>query len=244
MAWTRGIGRSLRIYYGDAGRMRRMQSLASRFVPRGGLAFDIGAHVGDRTLGFRRLGARAVAVEPQPAAMRALRLIHGRDPGVALVQAAVGSEPGSARLLVNSRNPTVSSASAGFVAAAQRAPGWEGQHWDGAVEVPVVTLEELIARHGAPDFVKIDVDGYEDRVLAGLGRPLPALSFEFTTLCRDVALRCLSVLDALGTHEFNAALGESHELAMHRWLDTDGMRAWLVRLPHDANSGDVYARLR
>ena len=35
------------------------------------LAFDIGAHVGDRTAAFRRLGARVVAVEPQPAAMRA-----------------------------------------------------------------------------------------------------------------------------------------------------------------------------
>ncbi len=45
------------------------------FVRPGDLAFDIGAHVGDRIGSFRRLGARVVAVEPQPALVRTLRLI-------------------------------------------------------------------------------------------------------------------------------------------------------------------------
>ena len=43
-----------------------MDALYARFLRAGDLAFDIGAHVGDRISSFRRLGARVVALEPQP----------------------------------------------------------------------------------------------------------------------------------------------------------------------------------
>ncbi len=68
-----------------------MDALYRRFVRPDDLVFDIGAHVGDRVAAFRRLGARVVALEPQPGPMRALRLLHGRDPGVVLMAAAAGS---------------------------------------------------------------------------------------------------------------------------------------------------------
>ena len=126
-----------------------------------------------------------------------------------LVEAACGDAPGTVTLRINSANPTVSTASAEFVSAADGAGGWEGQVWDAAIEVPCTTLDALIAAHGAPAFAKIDVEGFEDAVLAGLSRPLPALSFEFTTIQRDVALRCLDRLASLGPYGFDVALGES-----------------------------------
>ena len=45
----------------------------AQFVRPGDLVFDVGAHVGDRIAAFRRLGARVVAVEPQPALVRTLQ---------------------------------------------------------------------------------------------------------------------------------------------------------------------------
>ena len=120
---ARGIGHSLRIYYGDGERTHRMDALNAHLLWPGGLAFDVGAHVGDRVGSFRRLGARVVAVEPQPGALRALRLIHGRDPGVVLVPAAAGAAPGRITLHVNTANPTVSTPSRTLVDAARDAPG-------------------------------------------------------------------------------------------------------------------------
>ena len=38
-----------------------------------------------------------------------------------------------------------------------------------------------------PTFIKIDVEGFEPEVLAGLSRPVQALSFEFTTIMPDAA---------------------------------------------------------
>lgn len=237
------VARSLRLYRGRAAPRRAMDALYGRFLSPGDLAFDIGAHVGDRTASFRRLGARVIALEPQPVFARALRLLHGRDKAVRIVEAAVGAAPGRATLRVNTRNPTVSSASPDFVAAAQGQPGWRGQVWDAEIAVDVVTLDGLLAAHGLPSFAKIDVEGFEAAVLAGLSRPLPALSFEFTTIQREVAIQCLERLDALGPYGFDVALGESQTLAFGRWIGAAEMAAHLAGLPHAANSGDVYAAL-
>ena len=147
-------------------------------------------------------------------------------------------------LRVNSANPTVTTASHDFVAAADGAGGWEGQVWDTQVEVPCTTLDALIAEHGQPAFAKIDVEGFEATVLAGLSRPLPALSFEFTTIQRDVALACLDRLAALGRYGFDVALGESQALTFDRWVSADAMAAHIAALPHAANSGDVYCVLQ
>ncbi|HEY4773293.1 MAG TPA: FkbM family methyltransferase [Xanthobacteraceae bacterium] len=240
---ARGLARSLVIYYGNIRRRAAMDRLYRRFVKPGDLVFDIGAHVGDRVGVFRRLGARVVAVEPQPMLVRTLRLIYGRDAEVAIEPAAVGRHEGSLALRLNLANPTVSTASEAFVRAAAHAPGWRGQRWTKSLTVPLTTLDALIARHGAPAFVKIDVEGFEAEALAGLSAALPALSFEFTTLARAVALAALARCAALGFTRFDAALGESQVLVHGRWIDAGAMAAWLAALPDDANSGDIYALL-
>jgi FkbM family methyltransferase len=236
-----GVKRSLAIYYGDPVREAAMDRLHARFLSTGDLAFDIGAHVGDRVASFRRLGARVVAVEPQPALAAVLGDLFANDRSVVIEPVAVGVTSGEIELLVNEANPTVTTASADFVTAARGAPGWDGQAWTGRIRVPVVTLAELIERHGTPRFVKIDVEGLEAAVLAGLDRPLDALSFEFTTIQKDVAYRCLEVLTKLGIAKFDVCLGESQTFVFGEWVDATTLAGWIRALPLEANSGDVYA---
>jgi len=238
------LRRSLDVYYGDAARDAAMDALYARFLRPGDLAFDIGSHVGDRIGSFRRAGARVVALEPQPLCARAIRAIYADDPRVTLLEAACGETAGTVTLRVNSANPTVTTASRDFVAAADGAGGWEGQVWDTDVEVPCTTLDMLIAEHGAPSFAKIDVEGFEATVIAGLSHSLLALSFEFTTIQRDVALACLTRLSALGPYGFDVALGESQTPTFHCWIAANAMAAHISALPHAANSGDIYCVLQ
>lgn len=238
-----GLRRSLEVYYGDPARDAAMDKLYATLLKPGDLAFDIGSHVGDRIGSFRRVGARVIALEPQPDCAQAIAAIYRDDLGVALVEAACGAAAGTLKLHINSANPTVTTASVDFVKAADGAGGWEGQVWDRAIEVPVTTLDALIAAHGEPAFVKIDVEGFEGDVLAGLSRPVAAVSFEFTTIQREVAYACLDRLAALGPYRFNIALGESQVLTFGDAVCGAQMASHIAALPHEANSGDVYAIL-
>jgi len=238
-----GLLRSLGIYRANPLFRRRARAFYAGFVRPGDLCFDIGAHLGDRVDAFLALGARVVAVEPQPDLQRLLHAQFGRHPRAVLVAGAVGAAPGMAELLVNHRHPTLSTLSADWIAAVGRDASFPTTGWDDRVTVPVTTLDLLIAEHGLPDFCKIDVEGFEQAVLDGLSRPLPCLSFEYIAVTRDMAVACLERLERLGPYRYNVSPGESKRLLFDGWIGHAALVDWLWRLRPGDGSGDVYARL-
>jgi FkbM family methyltransferase len=238
-----GVARSLAVYW-RPGRQRGLRRLYAEFVGSGDLVFDVGAHVGDRTAAFAALGARVVALEPQPAVLPWLERRVGRMAGVTIRAEAVGRVPGTATLAVSSAHPTVSTLAEDWRrGVGDRNPSFAGVRWDGAVEVPVTTLDRLIETWGVPTFCKIDVEGHEAEVLAGLSRPVPALSFEFVAGTLDVPRACVALLAELGRYEYNVILGERRRFVFPAWRSAADLEAWLDRGAEGASSGDVYARL-
>ena len=121
---ARGVLRSLRTYYGG-GRENRaaMDRLYGSVRQRAATLFSTSAPMSAiASAAFRRLGARVVAIEPQPALVRTLRLLYGRDRQVTIEAVAVGRSEGEIELKLNVDNPTVSTASDDFVQAAHGAP--------------------------------------------------------------------------------------------------------------------------
>jgi len=240
--WT-GLLRSLAIYW-RPGRQRGLRRLYRPFVAPGGLVFDVGAHLGDRTRAFAALGARVVALEPQPALLPWLRRLAGGHPGVTILAEAVGARPGTATLAVSRRNPTVSTLAERWrQTLPERNPGFSHVRWEDTVEVPVTTLDVLIARYGVPAFCKIDVEGYEAEVLAGLSHPLAGLSVEFVAGGLEVAAACIERLTALGPYEFNAIAGERRHFLWGTWRTAPATLGWLGRGADGIPSGDLYARV-
>lgn len=235
-----GILRSLLTYYALPGRQRRMQRLYRQFIQPGDLCFDIGAHVGNRLLAFRRLGAVVVGVEPQLAMNKILHILYGRSPHITLIAKAIGGQAGTIRLHVSSQFPTVTTVSSSWITAVQKDPAFTQVTWDKSLDVPMITLDDLIAEYGLPSFCKIDIEGYEYEALRGLSHPLPALSFEFIPAAVDIAHNCIDHLTALGPYEFNWSAGESHQLAGD-WVSATTMHQIIANVK--AGSGDIYGRM-
>jgi FkbM family methyltransferase len=240
---TFGIVRSVVTYYGIPLRARRLRRFYSQFVTPGSLCFDVGAHAGNRVRCWLKLKARVVAIEPQPDFVRLLKFLYGRNSNVEIVPAALGRACGRGTLLVSERTPTVTTLSADWIHEVRADPRFAGVRWTPAPPVEILTLQALIERHGVPRFVKIDVEGFEAEVLAGLEVAVPILSFEYLPAARATALACIDRLEQLGVYRYNSSSGESHRLALDDWIDADAARGFVEALPPDAPSGDLYASL-
>jgi FkbM family methyltransferase len=220
-----------------------MREFYKAFVDPGDLCVDVGANLGNRTRVFLELGARVVAIEPQPYCARVLRAKFGRDRRFTLIQKAVGSTPGEAEMSLGDAH-TLGTLSKEWRERTIASGRWQSATWTQTIKVEVTTVDRIIMEHGTPRFCKIDVEGFELEVLRGVSSPLASLSFEFTAPEEnDKALACLGRLQTLGTYIYNYSLSESMTLAVPQWLPAPDFGEVLAGLREEGTWGDVYARL-
>jgi FkbM family methyltransferase len=227
---------------------RRQQTLKMRafyrqFIKPNDLVFDVGANIGNRTAVFLALGARVLAIEPQADCMAHIRARFGKHPRAAFYQGGVAAQAGELTLHLSNVNAT-SSFSPEWIERLKNRPGWEDHRWYATQRVPVTTLDALIAQHGLPAFIKIDVEGYELPVVQGLSQPVAALSFEYSPELLSAASACMARLQALGNYEFNAVYRETFVFMLPSWTTASAVEHLLENHPSKHRSGDIYARLR
>ena len=150
-----------------------------QFVKQGDLVFDIGANVGNRSKTFLKLGARVIAFEPQSFCADILESAFS-DRNFKCVRKAVGENAGSIELHVNAMS-VLSTVSKRWISETEQSGRFAESKWEKTEEVELTTLDECIKEFGVPSFVKIDVEGYEYEVIAGLNRPVPMISLEFAS---------------------------------------------------------------
>jgi|HubBroStandDraft_3_1064219.scaffolds.fasta_scaffold46737_2 FkbM family methyltransferase len=232
------VSNAYRLLFGrpETGQAKAMRRFYAQFIRPGDLVFDVGANVGDYATAFADVGARVVALDPNPECADSLRkLARMRD--VEVVLCAAGDHPGAAQM-TTCQFSYFATMNDEFPERTKDSPDYAEVEWHRPIEVPVVTLDQLAERYGTPAFVKIDVEGFEDKVVGGMSFRPTALSFEFTTVGLDIALRVLSALD---DYEFNAISGDTLVLVHSRWLTRDELMTWL-RQYDETPWGDVFAR--
>jgi FkbM family methyltransferase len=237
-----GLARSIAIYHAIPFRQRRLRQLYRRFVSRGDLVIDVGAHAGNHVRALAALGCRVVAIEPQPDFARVLRLLFRRSPHVTILETAVSDRSGRAELSISERTPTVTSLASDWRDARAGETDFAQVRWNRRIEIAVTTLDALAAEYGAPAFIKLDVEGSEPSALAGLSHPVPALAFEYLPRALDRVEACVARLRTLDRYVYNWSPGESYRFASAAWLEGPQLLDALRGRDGQRRSGDVYAR--
>lgn len=151
--------------------------------------FDVGFYDGSDTDYYLRLGAEVVAFEANAALARAgaRRFADAIAKGrLQLLECGVGSDEGTIDFFLHKRNAEWST----FYRDA--AVNW-GEGACEIVPVPCITPRTMFARHGVPDYLKVDVEGYDiylAQELKQLPHKPPLCSFEASnrTLLRELLL--------------------------------------------------------
>ncbi len=136
-------------------------------TPAGGVFVDVGANVGTYALALaRHAGERGsvIAIEPHPVthARLAFNSHASGYVNVILVAAAAGATDGELMIETDGENLGASHIVSGATSGR-------------ALKVPSLRLQRILADAGADhvDALKIDVEGYEDRVLTGFFKQAP-----------------------------------------------------------------------
>jgi FkbM family methyltransferase len=135
-----------------------------------GTFVEIGAYDGQfasNTSFLADLGWRGVYVEPIPEFAAACAKRHRGNPGVTIVNAAVGRAAGSAELYVAG---TLTTTNNSLFSAYRNIPWAKGVLSDRKVTAPVMTLDQLLENYRIPncfELLVVDVEGAEPDVFAG-----------------------------------------------------------------------------
>lgn len=212
----------------------------SNFIKSGNLCFDVGANYGNRTEAFLKLGAKVIAIEPQPKTLKFLKRRFKNN--VVIVDKALGETEGTVPLFISS-STTLTSASKEWVEQVSK-NRFSKAIWNQQILVPVTTLDQLIKQFGKPKFCKIDVEGYELEVLKGLSESIEIISFEYTIPeFTNKAIDCINHLNNIGNIECNYSAGETLKLALDSWLEPDKFISLFKQLHlNGIIDGDIYVR--
>jgi FkbM family methyltransferase len=240
MKYLLGLLRSKLIYEHFPGRARRMTAFYAGVVTPGDLCFDVGAHLGNRTRVLAELGCKVVAVEPHPYLAKYLREKLATNPNVIVEEAAVASLAGVATLYYQPRNLTISSLKLDWPEKLTGRPSRSTDFSEG-VTVAAVTLADLIAKHGVPKYLKLDIEGTDVEVLETLPQPLAVISFEHVPHLAAQTAEAIAILAKHASYRFNYFLRETHRFRLSTLVGGDEVLEALREPSAQKWSSDVFA---
>ncbi len=213
-----------------------------KLLKPGNLVFDIGANIGNRVQVFKELECNVIAVEPQLNCVKTLKKKFGNS--IVIEQIGLGKQEGIMEMFIADES-TISTFSKEFIEKTKNNK-FKRNNWDQKQEVRISTLDQLITKHGIPEFCKIDVEGFESEVLKGLSKKIPIISFEYNVpeMSENVYL-CLQLLNNISEdYLFNFSIGESMAFKLDRWLPyRDFLSLTLTKEFLNSDFGDIYATI-
>jgi FkbM family methyltransferase len=189
--------------------------------PESDLIFDVGAHKGEDSDFYLKLGYRVVAIEAHPILAANLRKRFSgeiRTGRYTLIEKAIGNGDEQITFYVNNTNSLWGTAYAHWVDR-NRKMGSDAQ----AITVQSVRFADLLRTYGCPHYLKIDIEGADmlcvNALFASRCRP-KYISIESTKTSWLDLLQELKTLERLGFTRFKVVDQKSH--GSGQFKDKDG----------------------
>src|SRR4030042_556171 len=151
------------------------------------LVFDIGSNRGEVSKKFIDKGAKVLAVEPQKELFDNENYIGVFSKENICVSDKIGE---ITFYKGDEKHSTVSSC----------LKEWKLNHPNAKfteIKIKTITLDSLIEKYGLPVYLKLDVEGWEGKILSGLHYQIPYISFDFTYGYKEIFYNCMNEIKRL-----------------------------------------------
>ena len=195
-------------------------SFLKTFLNKKSIIFDIGANHGDKTEAFQKLGKLVIAFEPDKTNLDFLNFRFHNNSKVIVVNKALSNEISRTTFYVNNHGSGLNTIDK---------KRQEEANFKISYMVKTTTIDQMINKFGKPDFVKIDVEGHELKVLMGLSQKIDTIVFEANfTESRKYTIGCIEHIYSLSSsYLFN--YGFDTGLENNQWMTKEEIKAFLLK---------------
>jgi len=183
------------------------------------IIFDVGAHIGDKSVIFSQLANKIILFEPGLRQLKMLKARFNNNSNMVINNCAIGAKQDNIEYYEINNDTAYSSLSTKHINEVVKQRKIINELTDlTSHKVQTNTLSYFINKYGRPDYIKIDTEGYEKEVINGLDKVIPIISFE-ANLPQFIpeTLEIINYLDTLskGTYLFNYSVENKLELSRY-----------------------------
>jgi FkbM family methyltransferase len=173
------------------------------------LVIDIGANVGNTVEEFLNSSEQVICFEPNPALVSHLKNRFFKRP-VVVDGRGVSNHRGKQIFKISNTN-TISTFSEDWINNSRFTDLYD---WKREVEVETITMDDIIDEYGIPDYIKLDIEGYEYEVLTSFSKLLPntVFAFEWAEEQKNKINLIINHLTNLGYNQFSYTEADSIKL--------------------------------
>jgi FkbM family methyltransferase len=206
------------------------------------LIFDVGCNIGKKTNEYLKYNTKVVGFEPQPKCVKQLMNYFKNSNSVIIEPIGLDIKKGDS-FIYEASHDTISSMSEEFIDIVKK-ERFSGYNWGNKISINVDTLDNMIKKHGKPNYIKIDVEGYELNVLKGLTTPIDVISIEFTPELCQISIDCINYIETInGNCIYNYGYREDKDFKFEKWISKDEILTYILSInDYKFEFGDIYIK--
>jgi FkbM family methyltransferase len=214
-----------------------------KIIKSGDLVFDVGLNKGDKSVLFLELGANVIGFEPQVECFNYANNRFNDNNKFKSENIALDNKKGIGTIFIGTHNE-LSSMSNVFISETKK-ERFTDYNWSDNRQINTDTLDNMISKYGKPNFIKIDVEGYEIEVLKGLSSQIDFISIEFVPELCNNTIECIEYVDKLndGNTLFNYVYRNDSDFKYDEWINKEELIEYLLSVKDFRfEFGDVYTK--